>query len=156
MIKMREFNMEISAVTFVTIFAIIGLLALLVSVITEVTKGVALLSKIPVDLQVIILSLTLTIITYFAYISYTGDAIIWYCVAATIVAGFVVAYVVLYGWDKFIELYKRFRNIPPIDITVDSLPKTASEETTNTSPITNVLDDNRFINQDSEQDKPLE
>jgi hypothetical protein len=147
--------MEISAVTLVTIFAIIGLLALLVSVITEVTKGVVLLSKIPVDLQVIVLSLTLTIITYFAYISYTGDAIIWYCVAATIVAGFVVAYVVLYGWDKFTELYKRFRNIPPIDIAADSLPETASEETTNSSTITNVIDDNRLISQESDQDNPL-
>lgn len=147
--------MEISAVTFVTIFAIIGFLALLVSVITEVTKDVVLLSKIPVNVQVIVLSLTLTIITYFAYISYTGDAIIWYCVAATIVAGFVVAYVVLYGWDKFAELYKRFRNIPPIDITADSLPETSIEEPSNNTTITRLTDDNRLISQESEHDNPL-
>ena len=112
--------MELSAATFVTIFAIIGLLALIVSVITEVTKGVVLLSKIPANLQVIILSLTLTIVTYFAYISYSGKTVIWYYVVATVVAGFIVAYVVLFGWNKFLNQYKRFRNIPPVDITTDT------------------------------------
>lgn len=112
--------MDVSAGSLVTIFAVIGLLALLVSVITEVTKGVVLLSKIPVNVQVIVLSLTLTIVTYLAYISYSGEEIIWYYFVATIVAGFVVAYVVLFGWNKFIELYRRFRNIPPIDIVAAS------------------------------------
>lgn len=155
--------MEITAATFVTILAVIGLLALLVSVITEVTKGVVLLSKIPVDLQVIVLSLTLTIVTYFAYISYSGDAVIWYYVVATIVAGFVVAYVVLFGWDKFADLYRRFRNIPPIDVTADSLPETTSMKSTNTfsatpadsfatntTSITNETDENRLLTRESE------
>jgi hypothetical protein len=120
--------MEFSAGTFVTILAVIGLLALIVSVITEVTKGVALLSKIPVNLQVIVLSLTLTIITYIAYTSYSGDAIIWYYIVATIIVGFIVSYVVLFGWDKFADLYKRFRNIPPIDIAADTSSVTASDK----------------------------
>jgi hypothetical protein len=65
-----------------------------------------------------------------------------------------VAYVVLYGWDKFTELYRRFRNIPPIDLTTDSLPETASKETTNISTMTNETDDSRFISQESEHDNP--
>lgn len=118
--------MEITAGSFVTISAIIGSLVFLVSIITEVTKSVTLLSKIPSNIQVIVLSLTLTMVTYFAYISYTGNAIIWYYVVATLIAGFIVAYVVLFGWDKFVALYKRFRNISLDDLTDNTVPGTTS------------------------------
>lgn len=122
--------MEITSITFVTILAAIGLLALIVSVITEVTKGVAMLSKIPMNLQVIVLSLTLTMVAYFAYISYSGHSIIWYYVIATIIAGFFVAYMTLYGWDKFIVLYKKFRNIPLSDINNTTSSDTVSAKST--------------------------
>lgn len=118
--------MELTSSTLVTILAVIGLLALIVSVITEVTRSVALLAKIPANLQVIVLSLTLTIVTYFAYISYSGEAVIWYHVIATVITGFIVAYVVLFGWDKLTNLYKKFRNIPLIDITADTIQGTDS------------------------------
>lgn len=109
--------MDFTASTFVTILAVIGLLALIVSVVTEVTKGVPILAKIPTNVQVIVLSITLTLVAYFAYVSYSGTAVVWYYVVATLLAGFIVAYVVMYGWDKLIILYKKFRNIPPIDKT---------------------------------------
>ena len=112
--------MDFTASTFATILAVIGLLALIVSIITEVTKGVAILSKIPTNLQVIVLSITLTLVAYFAYISYSGSVIIWYYIVADIIAGFTVAYVTLYGWDKLAGLYKKFRNIPAVDMTVNS------------------------------------
>ncbi len=140
-----------NAVTLATILAVIGMLALLVSIITEVTKDVVLLSKIPVNLQVIVLSLTLTIVTYFAYISYTGSAIIWYYVVATIVAGFVVAYVVLFGWDKLAELYRRFRNIPPIDITDNPIPETtlpkATDALSSVGPVETTVTSNATVSQ---------
>ncbi|MFT4143284.1 MAG: hypothetical protein QM644_02425 [Mobilitalea sp.] len=112
--------MDFTASTFVTILAVIGFLALIVSIITEVTKGVAILSKIPTNLQVIVLSITLTLVAYFAYISYSGSVIIWYYIAADIIAGFTVAYVTLYGWDKLAGLYKKFRNIPAVDLTAST------------------------------------
>lgn len=127
--------MEIAAGTFVTLFAVIGLIALIVSTITEVTKGIVILSKIPVNLRIIVLSLTLTIVTYFAYISYSGKPVKWYCVIASVVTGFVVAYVVLFGWDKFAYLYKRFRNIPPIDITTDSTTDIATDKSATNNDI---------------------
>ncbi len=133
--------MDFTASTFVTLFAAIGLLALIVSIITEVTKGVAILSKIPTNLQVIVLSITLTLVAYFAYITYSGSVIIWYYIVADIIAGFTVAYVTLYGWDKLIGLYKKFRNIPVIDMTANS---------TNTSNLTKVTDSiNTVLNNNS-------
>lgn len=125
--------MELTTSTFVTISAIIGLLVFLVTIITEVTKSVTLLAKIPTNIQVIVLSLTLTMVTYFAYISYTGNAIIWYYVVATLIAGFIVAYVVLFGWDKFVAQYKRFRNIPLSDIADDIISGSASTKSASTN-----------------------
>ncbi|MDF2513973.1 MAG: hypothetical protein K0S04_3839 [Herbinix sp.] len=112
--------MDFTAITFVTILTAIGVLALIVSVITEVTKGVTILQKIPTNLQVIVLSLLLTLVTYFAYISYSDTAIVWYYIVADIIAGFIVAYVALYGWGKLAGLYRKFRNIPTLDITTNS------------------------------------
>lgn len=112
--------MEISASFMVTLLTIIGVLVIIVSIISELTKNITLLSKIPNNIQVIVLSQIITLITYFAYISYSGDTIIWYYVVATIIIGFTVAYVVLFGWNKLIELYKRFRNIPISDITLNT------------------------------------
>lgn len=114
--------MDLSAGMFATLLVVIGLLALIVSVVTEVIKDVVFLSKIPTDIRIIVLSLVLTLYAYFAYISYSGKAIIWYYVVATIIAGFVVAYVVMYGWDKLAQLYKKFRNIPTIDKTEEPMP----------------------------------
>jgi len=96
----------------VTILALIGLIAVIVSVITEVTKGVGVIAKIPADVQIIVLSLSLSLVAYFAYISYTGTAIVWYYVVGTVIASFIVAFVVMYGWDKLTALYMKFRNIP--------------------------------------------
>lgn len=125
--------MDITASVFITILTVIGLLALIVTVITDVTKGVVILEKIPRNVQVIVLSLTLTLVAYFAYISYHEEEIIWYYVVADIIAGFVVAYVVLYGWDKFAGLYKRFRNIPTIGIAPDPAPGLKSAITEDTT-----------------------
>lgn len=127
--------MVLTADNLVTLLAAIGSLALIVSIITEVTKDVAIIHKIPTDIKVLVLSLTLTLVSYFAYISYSGTAIIWYYVVATIITGFIVAYVVLYGWNKLVDLYKKFRNIPPIEVTSATATSVADITTTKTSKV---------------------
>lgn len=88
---------------------IIGTLAFIVSVITEVTKQLPLISKIPTDLQVIILSVALCVGAYLAYSSYAGLAIVWYYILAVLVGAFMVAFVAMYGWGKFTQLWNRFK-----------------------------------------------
>ena len=86
-----------------------GVLAFLVSVITQVTKEIGALKKIHTSLQVTVLSVVLTVVAYFAYVSYSGFAIIWYMVVGAVIAGFIVAFVSMFGWEKLYELYNRFK-----------------------------------------------
>jgi hypothetical protein len=90
------------------IMAIIGLAAFLVSVITEVTKGIGFLKRIPTDVQVIVLSVMVCLVAYFAYVSYFIIEIQWYFIAGCLVVAFIVAFVAMYGWEKLSSLYKRF------------------------------------------------
>ena len=92
-----------------TIILAIGVLAFCVSVITEVFKGVGLLAKIPTDALVLVLSLALTITAFVAYMQYIQQAILWYMILAAIMAGFLVAFVAMYGWEKLTELWGRFK-----------------------------------------------
>lgn len=93
-----------------TIVLAIGVLAFCVSVITEVFKGVGALAKIPTDALVLVLSMALTVLAFFAYMQYTGQTVLWYTVLAAIMEGFLVAFVSMYGWQKLTELWGRFKN----------------------------------------------
>ncbi len=88
---------------------IVGILAFVVSVIVEVTKNLPWLSKIPTDLEVIVLALILTLVAFFAYMSYMSLAITWYYVVGAIITGFFVAFIAMFGWEKLTALYKRFK-----------------------------------------------
>jgi high-affinity Fe2+/Pb2+ permease len=101
--------LELITANAVTILAVIGALAFIVSLITEVTKGLPGISKIPTDLQVIILSILLCIATYFAYCSYVNMSIEWYYIVAVFIGAFIVAFVAMYGWDKLSQLWNRFQ-----------------------------------------------
>ena len=89
------------------ILAVIGVLAFCVSVITQVFKGVGVLSKIPTDALVFVLSIGITVAAFVAYMQYINIAILWYMILAAIMAGFIVAFVAMYGWEKLTDLWKR-------------------------------------------------
>lgn len=90
------------------ILAVIGALAFMVSVITQVFKGVGVLSKIPTDILVFMLSIGITVVAFVAYMQYVQTTILWYMILAAIMAGFIVAFIAMYGWEKLSELWKRF------------------------------------------------
>lgn len=100
--------MEFAITSVTSLFAVIGVLAFMVSLITQVFKGVGVLSKIPTDILVFVLSIGLTVIAFVAYMQYIQQVILWYMVLASIMAGFIVAFVAMYGWEKLSELWKRF------------------------------------------------
>ena len=89
------------------ILAVIGVLAFCVSVITQVFKGVGVLSKIPSDALVFVLSIGITVAAFVAYMQYINMVILWYMILAAIMAGFIVALVAMYGWEKLTDLWKR-------------------------------------------------
>ena len=90
------------------ILAVIGAIAFIVSVITQVIKGVGVFAKIPTDGLVLVLLIGITVAAFVAYMQYLHMTILWYMVLAAIMAGFVVAFVAMYGWEKLSELWKRF------------------------------------------------
>lgn len=100
--------MEFAITSITSLITVIGALAFMVSIITQVFKGVGVLSKVPTDILVFVLSLVLTVTVFVAYMQYIQMAIVWYMVVAAIMAGFIVAFVAMYGWEKFSELWKRF------------------------------------------------
>lgn len=86
----------------------VAVICTLISVITEFTKEIGILNKIPTSLQVLILSIAICVIAFFAYISYAGIAFVWYYLAAVIFAAFIVAIICCKGWDYLVDIWKRF------------------------------------------------
>lgn len=92
-------------------FGVIGGLAFFVSAVTEVTKNVGVLKKIPTDIQVILSSVGSAVIAVCGYTSYIQIRLHWYYIAGAVAMGFLVAFVAMYGWQKFTVLMNRFREI---------------------------------------------
>lgn len=86
----------------------VGALAFIVSVITEVVKNIGVMKKVPTDIVVLALSMTLTVVAFIAYAQYASIAIVWYWIVAAIICGFFVAFIAMYGWSKLTELWARF------------------------------------------------
>ena len=89
------------------LIALIGGLAFVISVITQVIKEMPILSKIPTSLVVLSLSVTITPGAYIAYAQYNYMQLHWYMIAASIIAGFFVAFVAMFGWEKISDIYCR-------------------------------------------------
>lgn len=100
--------MEMILSNMTLLIGVIGVLAFAVSLVTQVFKGVGLFAKIPTDLFVLVLSIGITVTAFVAYMQYIQQVIIWYLIIAAILAGFVVAFVAMYGWEKLSELWRRF------------------------------------------------
>lgn len=104
---MEIFNLLFNNIMLVSL--LIGGIAFLVSVFTEVTKNLGFLSRIPTDLQVIVISILLCQLAYFAYTSYFKMDVQWYYIAGCFIAAFIVSFVAMYGWEKLTTLYNRFK-----------------------------------------------
>lgn len=100
--------MELLLTNMTILLGIIGILAFTVSIIVQVFKGVSFLKKIPTDILVFVLSIGLTVTAFVAYMQYIQQTILWYMILAAILAGLLVAFVAMYGWEKVSELWKRF------------------------------------------------
>lgn len=90
------------------IILIVAVICTLISVITEFTKEIGFLKKIPTTLQVLILSIAICVIAFFAYLSYASIAFVWYYLVAVIFAAFIIAIVCCKGWDYLLDIWKRF------------------------------------------------
>ena len=90
------------------ILAVICALCVIISVITEFTKEIGFLNKIPTSLQVLVLSIVVCVLAFFTFISYMNIQFVWYYLVAVIFISFIVAIITAKGWDFFINIIKRF------------------------------------------------
>lgn len=88
--------------------AVVAVICTLISVITEFTKEIGVLNRIPTDLQVLVLSLVICVVSFFAYISYASIPFVWYYLVAVIFASFVVALICTRGWQYVFDIWKKF------------------------------------------------
>lgn len=106
--------MELSLV--VTIF---GILVAVTNAIVQVTKK-ATWDKLPTNLLALIVAIVLTLVVGLAYLQITGVIILWYMVAALIVAGWLVAYAAMFGFDKLREILNQW---PALQTILETLKK---------------------------------
>ena len=90
------------------ILAVICALCVIISVITEFTKEIGFLNKIPTSLQVLVLSIVVCVLAFFMFISYMNIQFVWYYLVAVIFISFIVAIITAKGWDFFINIISRF------------------------------------------------
>lgn len=91
-----------SVLNWSAIVSIIGVLVVLTNIITQVLKKVT-WEKLPTNILVVIISMALTFVAFFAYCQIKAIAVVWYMVAAAVVLGFMVAYAAMFGFDKLKE-----------------------------------------------------
>lgn len=84
------------------ILTIVGVLVVLTNIIVQVLKKVT-WGKLPTNILVVIVSMTLTLVAFFAYCQVKAIVVVWYMVVAAVVLGFLVAYAAMFGFDKLKE-----------------------------------------------------
>ena len=85
------------------IITIIGVLVALTNIVVQVLKT-STYEKLPTNLLALIVAEVLTIGVGIAYCQINAIPLAWYMVAALVVAGFMVAYAAMFGYDKLKEI----------------------------------------------------
>lgn len=91
------------------IITIIGVLVALTNIMVEVLKK-ATWNKIPTNVIALAVGEVLSIAGGVAYFQIKAMPIEWYCIAAFIVIGFMVAYAAMFGFDKLKEIMNWEKN----------------------------------------------
>lgn len=91
------------------ILTIIGAMATFVTIVTEFTKTWGFLNRIPTSMQVLAVSMIVSVLSVVIYVQMQKATMIWYYIVGAIVLGWIVAYVSMYGWEKLVEMWGRFK-----------------------------------------------
>ena len=91
------------------ILTIIGAMATFVTIVTEFTKSWGFLDRIPTSLQVLAVSMLVSVLSVVIYVQMQEAEMVWYYIVGAIVLGWIVAYVSMYGWEKLTEMWGRFK-----------------------------------------------
>ena len=87
---------------------LVAIVSLIVGILTELTKELPFLKKIPTVLQVMITSISLWIIIYYAACDMGYCISAWYVLCASVVLGITSAYGAMFGWKEFYVRIKKY------------------------------------------------
>lgn len=87
---------------------VVAAICTLITVITEFTKEVGILKKIPTSFQVLLTSIIICEICLFVALSYFDIRLLWYYPVAVLFVAFIIAFICTRGWDYLLEIFKRF------------------------------------------------
>ena len=92
---------------------LLAVLVVITNIIVQVIKDVSSLSKKPTKMVTVFVAMVITVCSCFAYFQYSGVTNIpWYFIFAFFIAGFVVAYGAMFGFDHLYgELLDRLKEI---------------------------------------------
>lgn len=93
----------------------VAALAIIISVIIQVLKQISFLDKIPTELMVIVLSLILTPVGTKIYFNYIDMPVTSTVVIGSVILGFFVAFVSMFGWEKLTSIVSQFK-VDPKDL----------------------------------------
>lgn len=85
-----------------SVITAIGVLVALTNVVVQVAKQ--LLPKVPTNLVALVVAVLLTVAAGVAYCQINVIAITWYMCVGLVMAGFMVAYAAMFGFDKLKEI----------------------------------------------------
>ena len=88
---------------FSSLIAMIGVLVALTNLMVQVLKQVT-WSKLPTNMLTLIVALALTVLFGLAYCQIKSVPLTWYLIVSLVVAGFLVAYAAMFGFDKLKEI----------------------------------------------------
>lgn len=79
-----------------------------VNIIVEVIKKN--FPKVPTSILATVVSLVVTVVSFFAWAAYVEFPVMWYHVLCAIVLGLFVAYAAMFGFDKFKQAFVKLKN----------------------------------------------
>ena len=88
------------------VISVIGVLVVVTNIVVQVLKKLT-WDRLPTNVLAVVVSMILTLVTFFAYCQINAIAVVWYMVAAAVVLGFMVAYAAMFGYDKLMEAIGR-------------------------------------------------
>jgi hypothetical protein len=86
------------------------LIAFMINIIVGLTKNIGKLKYIPTTFYVIVWSIIICEASYFGAASYFNTGTLWYEAFAVFIASFAVAYISMYGFDKFVLAMASFKS----------------------------------------------
>lgn len=88
--------------------SIVGALVLITNMVVEVMKKVT-WEKFPTNLLAVIVAVVLTIVAFVTYMQMMELTMVWWYWPPVIVAGFLVSYAAMFGYDKFKEMILQWK-----------------------------------------------